>query len=125
MSSSTKASNNYYPVAREDWFPNSSQGFGDYATYHMLFHVPKGVELIATGTKVNESNEGKITTSEWKTETPLPVVGFSLGEFESKETKIGTPLAGQLTIDAYANKQRPDWVATLAAKVDEAGSSWG
>ena len=117
--------NNYYPVAREDWFPNSSQGFGDYATYHMLFHVPKGVELIATGTKVNESNEGKTTTSEWKTETPLPVVGFSLGDFESKETKIGSPLAGQLTIDAYANKQRPDWVATLAEKVDELGSSLG
>ncbi len=85
---------NYYPVAREDWYPNSSQGLGDYATYHMLFHVPKGLQLIATGTKVNESNEGKITTTEWKTETPLPVVGFSLGDFEMKEAKVGTPLMG-------------------------------
>ena len=48
----------------------------------MLFHVPKELEIIATGTKINEITEGKITTSEWKTETPLPVVGFSLGEFE-------------------------------------------
>jgi hypothetical protein len=117
--------NNYYPVAREDWFPNSNQGFGDYANYHMLFHVPKGLQLIATGTKLNETNEGKVTTSEWKTETPLPVVGFSLGEFESKETKIGTPLAGQLTVDAYANKQRPDVVTNLAQQLEAANVSLG
>ena len=58
--------------------------------------------------RLNETNEGKLTTTEWKTETPLPVVGFSLGDFQSKETNIGTPLAGQLTVDAYANKERPD-----------------
>ena len=104
---------NYYPIAREDWFPNSNQGFGDYVTYHMLFHVPKELQLLATGTKVNESTEGKITTSEWKTETPLPVVGFSLGDFAMKEAKIGTPLAGQLTVDAYANKQKPDFLIPL------------
>ena len=40
---------NYYPTAREDWYPNSSQGLGDYATYRMLFHVPKGLQLVATG----------------------------------------------------------------------------
>ena len=116
---------NYYPVARENWFPNSNQGFGDYATYHMLFHVPKGLQIIATGTKLNETNEGKITTTEWKTETPLPVVGFSLGDFQSKETKIGTPLAGQLTVDAYANKQRPDFVASFVQQLSDAGSAEG
>ncbi len=58
---------------------------------------PRALQLIATGTKLNESNEGKITTTEWKTETPLPVVGFSLGDFLGKETKIGSPLTGQLS----------------------------
>src|SRR3984957_13826870 len=109
----SKGSGNYYPIAREDWYPNSSQGLGDYATYDMHFHVPKGLELIATGTKENESNEGKITTSEWKTETPLPVVGFSLGDFMMKEAKFGDPLSGQLTIDAYANNGRPDFVESF------------
>ncbi len=106
---------NYYPTgeAREDWYPSSGQGLGDYATYHMLFHVPKGLQIVATGTKLNETTEGKITTSEWKTETPLPVAGFSLGRFESKEAKIGMPLGGQLTIDAYANQQKPDYLASL------------
>ncbi len=108
-----EGNNNYYPVAREDWYPTSSQGLGDYATYHMIFHVPKGLEVIATGTKTNQYDEGKIAITEWKTETPLPVVGFSLGEFETREAKIGTPLAGQLTVDAYANKEKPDFLTEV------------
>jgi len=91
----------------------------------MLFHVPKGLQVVATGTMVNQSNEGKITTTEWKTETPLPVVGFSLGEFETKEATVGTPLSGQLTVDAYANKQRPDFVTTLAQELEDAHQTLG
>jgi hypothetical protein len=99
---------NYYPVAREDWFPNSVQGLGDYATYRMLFHVPKGLQLIATGTKVKEDTDGGITTSEWKTETPQTQVGFALGDFLKKETKFSLPKGGELTVDGYANTQPDD-----------------
>jgi aminopeptidase N len=116
---------NYYPTAREDWYPNSYQGFGDYANYRMLFHVPKGLQLIATGTKVSESTDGKITTSEWKTDVPLPVVGFSVGDFQNKQAKIGNPLEGELTIDAYANKQPPDAVAAIVQKLSENNQSLG
>lgn len=105
---------NYYPVARENWYPSAAQGLGGYATYRMLFHVAKGLQIVATGTKVEDRTDGKITTTEWKTEVPLPVVGFSLGEFKSKETKIGTPLKGELTLDAYANSNVPDFVQPLA-----------
>jgi hypothetical protein len=105
---------NYYPVARENWFPNSAQGLGDYTNYHMLFHVPKGLQLIATGTRVNQFTEGGLTTSEWKTDTPLPVVGFTLGDFEGKQTKIGAALSGPLELDAFANRTPPDFVTPLA-----------
>jgi len=108
---------NYYPVARENWYPNSIQKFGDYATYRMRFHVAKGLQLIATGAKENESTDGKVTTTEWKTEVPLPVVGFSLGNFASKEAKFGKPLEDELTVDAYANKDLPDFVRPLASGV--------
>lgn len=101
---------NYYPIARENWYPSSSQGLGDYANYHMFFHVPKGLQIIATGTKVGESNDGGITTSEWKTEAPLAVVGFSFGDFATKEAKFGAVLTGDLTISAYANRQVPDFL---------------
>lgn len=96
---------NYYPVARENWYPNGGQGLGDYSTYHMRFHTPKGLQLIATGTKLSESTDGKVTTSEWKTDTPLSVVGFTLGDFAMKEVKVGPAVPGPVTIDAYANKQ--------------------
>lgn len=99
---------NYYPVARESWYPNSANGLGDYATYHMTFHVPKGLDLIATGTKQKESSEGKLTTTEWKTDVPLPVIGFNVGKFTMKEAVIEQKLGDNLTIDAYANTTPPD-----------------
>jgi hypothetical protein len=111
-------SGNYYPTARENWYPNSYQGLGDYATYRMLFHVPKGLQMIATGTKVSESTDGKITTSEWKTEVPLAVVGFSLGDFATKGVKIGKTQADQLAIDAYANTGQPNLLAGITSYFD-------
>jgi len=99
---------NYYPVARESWYPSASRGLGDYATYHMTFHVPKGLDLIATGTKVRESTDGKTATTEWQTEVPLAVVGFNLGRFTMKEAKVEGKLGDDLTIDAYANTTPPD-----------------
>jgi hypothetical protein len=113
-----EGNSNYYPVARESWYPNASQGLGDYATYHMLFHVPKGLELIATGTKVNETSEGKITTTEWKTDVPLPVVGFNLGRFTMKEATVQGKLGDNLTLDAYANTQPPDMFNAISEAVN-------
>jgi hypothetical protein len=104
---------NYYPIARESWYPSGSGGLGDYAAYHMLFHVPKGLDVIATGTKVSETTDGKITTSEWKTDVPLAVVGFNLGKFTMKETKVPGKLGDNLTIDAYANTTPPDDMQNL------------
>jgi Peptidase family M1 domain len=104
---------NYYPVARESWYPNAARGLGDYATYEMTFHVPKGLDLIATGTKSHESNEGKYTTTEWKTDVPLAVVGFNLGKFTMKEEKIEGKQGDDLTIDAYANTTPPDSLTNM------------
>lgn len=114
---------NYYPVAREDWYPNASQGLGSYATYNMTFRVPKGLEIIATGTRERETTEGKITISEWKTETPLPVVGFSFGDFSERNTKIGSSLATQLSVSAYANNQKPDSLSSLATAASDSNNA--
>jgi len=105
-----EGSANYYPVeyARDSWYPNAAVEFGDYATYHMTFHVPKGLQLLASGTKLNENTDGKITTSEWKTDVPLPMVGFNLGNFKMQEAKLQGNAGDSLTIDAYANTYTPD-----------------
>jgi len=102
---------NYYPIARQSWYPNASSGLGNYATYHMLFHVAKGLQLIATGTKVSDTTDGRITTTEWKTDVPLAVIGFNLGKFTMKEATFKIPPADSLTIDAYANTETPDSLA--------------
>jgi len=99
---------NYYPVARESWYPSAARGLGDYATYNMTFHVPKGLDLIASGTRESQGTEGKITTSTWKTDVPVAVVGFNLGTFTMKEATIPGKLGDNLVIDAYANKQTPE-----------------
>jgi hypothetical protein len=104
---------NYYPVGRESWYPNAARGLGDYATYHMTFHVPKGLDLIATGTKVRESTDGKVTSTEWQTDVPLAVVGFNMGKFTMKEAKVEGKLGDNLTIDAYANTTPPDELANM------------
>jgi hypothetical protein len=108
---SNEGGSNYYPVARESWYPNSARGLGDYATYHMVFHVPKGLELIATGTRLSENSDGKTTTTEWKTDVPLPVVGFNIGKFTMKEAIVEQKMSDNLIIDAYANTSPPDMLA--------------
>ena len=109
---------NYYPVARKSWYPNAGKALGDYATYHMLFHVPKGLQLIATGTKVSETTEGKVTTSEWNSEVQLQVVGFNIGDFTMKEATVPNKTGDNLTVDAYANKQPPDRFNALADAIN-------
>jgi hypothetical protein len=104
---------NYYPTARESWYPNGARELGEYAMYRMVFHVPKGLQLLATGTKVNESTDGKMTTTEWKTDVPLSVVGFNLGRFVMKEDKVEGKLGASLTIDAYANSTPPDGLTDM------------
>jgi hypothetical protein len=116
-----EGSDNYYPVARENWYPNAAQGLGNYALYQMTFHVPKGLQLIATGTKVNDRTDGKITTTEWKTDVPLAVVGFSLGDFTMKEATVPGKLGDNLTVDAYANKQVPDVLSRINDSASQPG----
>src|SRR5215475_15714487 len=50
---------NYYPIARDDWYPNTIfGGLGQYTSYDMTFRIPKGMKMAATGVLVSDSNEG-------------------------------------------------------------------
>ena len=100
---------NYDPIARETWFPNGGSGLGSYATYKMLFHAPKNLKLIATGTMMSDTVEGKMRTTAWETKMPLPVVGFHLGQFVEKDDKG----ANGLQVAAFANSSPPDFAQGL------------
>lgn len=38
---------NYFPVARSSWYPNNpNAGLGEYTSYDMTFHIPKGMKFL-------------------------------------------------------------------------------
>ncbi len=97
-------SGNYFLLAREDWYPNVRGTLGNYAQYHMTFHTAKNVEVVATGNRVSDKEEGGKRTSVWQTTAPIAVAGFNLGEFKSNvsERKSGVQVV------SYANTDLAD-----------------
>ena len=94
--------------ARESWYP--STGFnGDFVSFHMTFHVPKNLQIVATGKQISQEAESGGQRVVWETQAPIPVAGFNLGEFKSSEAK--TPQSFEVT--AYANENLPDWAEPI------------
>ncbi len=110
---------NYYPRARESWYPNApGGGLGEYTNYDLTFRIPKGMKMVATGNLVSESEEGGQSVSVWKSDVPLTVAGFSFGRFKMEEGKLAKL---NIMVNSYANQESPDWVRGLktAAEGDE------
>jgi hypothetical protein len=105
---SNEGGGNYYPIARDDWYPNNANSsLGEYTAYDMTFHIPKGMRIVATGSLVSESNEGGPNVTVWKSEVPQTVAGFNFGRFKEEEVRIDNP---DYLIQSYANEEPPDWV---------------
>jgi Peptidase family M1 domain len=113
----SEGNGNYYLAggAREDWYPSAEVGgLGSYATYHMVFHLPKGIDMVATGNQAGETQDGNQTTTEWTADVPIPVAGFNMGRFRKDEVK----LKSGFVVDAYANTDLPDNVSSLMQQVN-------
>jgi hypothetical protein len=112
---SNEGGGNYFPnpAARDDWYPNSR--FGDYATYDMTFHIPKNLTMVASGTRISETNEGDQNVTVWRSEVPQAVAGFNFGSFKmeaAKSDKLG------FTFESYANKEEPDMFRNLQTQIE-------
>jgi len=102
---------NYFPVARQDWYPNSTaSGLGEYASYDMTFRIPKGMKIAATGARISDANEGGQNVIVWKSEAPQTVAGFNFGRFKVEEAKLTKP---EMDIQSFANEEPPGWVDAL------------
>jgi hypothetical protein len=102
---------NYFPVARMNWYPNNrGSSLGEYVTYDMTFHIPKGMQIAATGTRVSENNDGGQNTTVWKSEAPQTVAGFNFGKFKVEEAKLDKP---EYFVQSFANQEPPSWVQAL------------
>src|SRR5579859_3591187 len=102
---------NYFPVARDNWYPNnSSGGLGEYVTYDMTFRIPKGMQIAATGARVSDNSDGGQNVTVWKSEAPQTVAGFNFGRFKMEQAKISNP---EYAIESLANVESPNWVNSL------------
>ena len=104
-----------YPQARESWYPAGREELGGFADFNMTFHVPKNLQVIATGKEIShESEAGGGQRVVWATQFPIPVAGFNLGDFKSTEEK--TPQG--FVVQAYANTALPDSLVNFANNAD-------
>lgn len=100
---------NYYPVARESWYPNTFMT-GNYATYETTFRIPRGLTMVAPGTKTSDTSDGDRNVSQWKTEVPIPLAGYNFGRFKEEEVKLAEQ---NVIVEAYANLEPGNVVRQL------------
>ena len=115
---SDEGGGNYFPIARDDWYP--SQEFGQYATYQMIFHIPKGMKIAATGKRLKDIDEGNENITEWDSEVPQAVAGFNFGKFKREEFTLegrkspdGKTVSESYLLETFANPQPPAYLNGL------------
>lgn len=84
--------------ARESWYPHLGDP-AEFASYDLTIRWPRKLRLVATGSKLDEREEGEFRIGHWKTEKPTAVAGFNLGEYATSSVT-----SGGHSIDVYANR---------------------
>ncbi len=85
--------------ARESWYPHLGDQ-AEFASYDITMRWPRHLKLAATGAKIDEQNGGDFRVGHWRSDKPLSIAGFNLGEYVSNSVTIDSR-----TIDLYANRQ--------------------
>ena len=99
-----EGSGNYYPIARENWYPNNATGsLGEYTSYDLTFRIPKGLKMAATGSLVSENTDGNQEVTVWKSDVAQPVAGFQFGKMKEEEVKMPP----DFLVSVYANEEAP------------------
>ena len=89
----------YFVGDRGSWYPHLA-GASHFTPFELTFRWPRRLQLVATGKKVEEREEGEQRIGHWRSEGPIPVAGFNLGEYATE-----TVDAGGLKVELYANRQ--------------------
>ncbi len=101
------------------WYPSAFAGepgvevFAFRSDFELTFRSPKKYSLVATGSKVGESPDGKELITNWKSEIPLAVAGFVFGDY-----KITTEKVGDVEVEVYANNQPDDLLKSIQNRFD-------
>ena len=87
-----------YVGAREGWYPHFGDA-ADFADYELTMHWPRRLRLVATGTKLDEREDGEFRVGHWRTRNPASVAGFNLGDYAFASLTAGTH-----SVEVYANR---------------------
>jgi hypothetical protein len=87
----------YFVSARTNWYPGIGFAF---APYDLTFRYPKELQLVATGSLVEERLDGDLRVMRRTTSSPVRFAGFNLGNYQ----KSAATSAG-VAIDVYANRR--------------------
>jgi hypothetical protein len=85
--------------ARGSWYPHLG-GSDTFSQFDLTFRWPRRLRLVATGKKTEEREEGEMRFGRWRSEKPISVAGFNLGDYASETVKDQA-----LTLDVYANRE--------------------
>jgi len=96
----------YYIASRTNWYPRLGL---DLANYELTFRYPKNLLVVATGNPVDDRTDGIERITRYKTESPVRLAGFNLGNYQS----VSTTLKGY-NIEVYANRHLESALAPKA-----------
>jgi peptidase M1-like protein len=99
---------NYYVSggARDSWYPgNALVGLGDYTVFDMIFRIPKGMKMAASGSLISEKEENGKSVTVWRSDIAQPLAGFQFGRMKVEEAKLSSP---DFLVATYANDSPPD-----------------
>ncbi|MBZ5541343.1 MAG: hypothetical protein LAN61_12580 [Acidobacteriia bacterium] len=103
-----------YVGERGSWYPHLG-GADSFADYELTLRWPRRLRLVATGTKLEEHEEGEFRVGRWRTEKPVSVAGFNLGEYASTSLD-----SGAYAVEVYANRQLEEALRKRLAAPDSA-----
>lgn len=105
----TTAGNQVYFVGeRGAWYPHPGGDSTEFSSYDLTFRWPKKLNLVATGKKMEEHEEGEWRVGHWVSEAPLSIAGFNLGNYVQASVD-----AGPVHVTVNANQQLEDALAGM------------
>ncbi|HYA96925.1 MAG TPA: M1 family aminopeptidase, partial [Methylomirabilota bacterium] len=97
------------------WYPRLG-GSETFADYDLALRWPRKLRLVATGTKIGEVEDGDFRVGHWRTEKPISVAGFNLGEYRSISLT-----EGPYTVEVFAHRQLEEALSSRLAPSSSLG----
>src|ERR1700688_5279637 len=69
----------FFVGARESWYPHFGDS-ADFAAYDLTMRWPRQLRLLPPPPKNHQQQESALRVGHWKTDKPVSVAGFNLGE---------------------------------------------